>query len=218
MYSIFQPFTWEVWALHVAMMVFGAFAILFMEATGKRMEATGKHVRSLLIDADPEADDGEGGKPMRLSANGLIKSVFASLTHFLWNGPKHDPQSVSGKVALFALSFHTLIIAASYTASLAGFLATSTPVPVVVLSFDSIKTSPLASLTGRLCVLESAQASGANPETGTCCYPSHKRRAGTDTCCPSPGNRYPSHRVASSSPSPGAAKTHCTLISESRKP
>ena len=157
MYSIFQPFSWAVWALHVAMMIFGAAAILFMEATGK-------HVRSLLLDGDPDAADGEGGKRMRLSANGMIKSAFASLTHFLWNGPKHDPQSVAGKVALFALSFHTLIVAASYTASLAGFLATSSPVPVVVLSFDSIRTSPIASITGRLCVLQSAQASGANPE------------------------------------------------------
>ena len=157
MYSIFQPFRWEVWALHIAMMFFGAAAILFMEVTGK-------HVRHLLIDPDPDADDGEGGKPMRLSANGLIKSFFASFTHFLWNGPKHGPQSAAGKAALFALSFHTLIVAASYTASLAGFLATSSPVPVVVLSYDSIRTSPIASITGRLCVLESAQASGANPE------------------------------------------------------
>jgi hypothetical protein len=149
LYSIFQPFTWEVWALHVAMMVFGAAAILFMEATGK-------HVRTLLIDGDPD-DDGEGGKPMRLSANGFVKSVFASLTHFLWNGPKHDPQSVAGKAALFALSFHTLIIAASYTASLAGFLATSSPIPIIVTSYHSIKISPITSLTGKLCVLEASQ-------------------------------------------------------------
>jgi hypothetical protein len=153
MYSIFQPFTWDVWVLHVGMMVFGAFAILFMEATGLT-------VRRLFIPAeDDDLPTDDDGKPMRLSANGMLKSFFASLTHFLWNGPKHEPQTAAGKVALFALSFHTLIVAASYTASLAGFLATSSPVPVVVLSFDSIKTSPLTSLTGRLCVLQSAQAS-----------------------------------------------------------
>ena len=58
---------------------------------------------------------------------------------------------------LFALSFHVLVITASYTASLASYLATSNPVPVEVLTFHSIETSPLTSIEGKLCVLQSAE-------------------------------------------------------------
>ena len=67
------------------------------------------------------------------------------------------PRHIAGKLALFALSFHVLIITASYTASLAGYLATSNPVPVEVLTFQSIETSPLTSIQGKLCVLQSAE-------------------------------------------------------------
>ncbi len=145
--TIFLPLTWQVWALHVAMMVFGAAAILFMEATGAYLRRAG-------ADSDSGGGSEEG---RRLSANGLLKSVYAALIHFLWNGPKHDTRTVGGRLALFGLCFHTLIIAASYTASLAGFLSTPSSVPIVVLSFDSIQTSPLSSLACKLCVLQSAQ-------------------------------------------------------------
>jgi hypothetical protein len=155
--TIFLPLTWQVWLLHVAMMILGAAAILFMEATGAYLRRGG---------ADADADGGAGGVEGaggggRLSANGLIKSVYAALIHFLWNGPQHETRTAGGKLALFGLCFHTLIIAASYTASLAGFLSTPSRVPIVVLSFDSIQNSPLSSLTGRLCVLQSAQVGGA---------------------------------------------------------
>jgi hypothetical protein len=154
--TIFLPLTWQVWLLHIAMMVFGAAAILFMEATGAYLRHGGGD------DADSDSggggsEEGDGGR--RLSINGLLKSVYAALIHFLWNGPKHDTRTAGGKLALFGLCFHTLIIAASYTASLAGFLSTPSSVPIVVLSFDSIQNSPLSSLAGRLCVLQSAQAS-----------------------------------------------------------
>ncbi len=159
--TIFLPLTLQVWLLHVAMMIFGAAAILFMEATGAYLRGPGD-------DADSDSAGGGsegGGGGMRISANGLLKSVYAALIHFLWNGPKHDTKTVGGKLALLGLSFHTLIIAASYTASLAGYLSTPSTVPIVVLSFDSIQSSPLTSLAGKLCVLQSAQASGATLPT-----------------------------------------------------
>jgi hypothetical protein len=159
--TIFLPLTWQVWLLHVAMMVFGAAAILFMEATGAYLRGGGAG-----DDADSDSGGGgseEGGGGGRLSANGLLKSVYAALIHFLWNGPQHDTKTAGGKLALFGLCFHTLIIAASYTASLAGFLSMPSSVPIVVLSFDIIQSSPLSSLAGRLCVLQSAQVSGLNP-------------------------------------------------------
>eukprot|EP00291_Cryptomonas_curvata_P019850 CAMPEP_0172158522 /NCGR_PEP_ID=MMETSP1050-20130122/4420_1 /TAXON_ID=233186 /ORGANISM="Cryptomonas curvata, Strain CCAP979/52" /LENGTH=503 /DNA_ID=CAMNT_0012827925 /DNA_START=62 /DNA_END=1573 /DNA_ORIENTATION=+ len=162
--TIFLPLTWQVWLLHVAMMVFGAAAILFMEATGAYLRRGGAG-----DDADSDSGGGgseEGGGGGRLSANGLLKSVYAALIHFLWNGPQHETKTAGGKLALFGLCFHTLIIAASYTASLAGFLSTPSSVPIVVLSFDSIQNSPLSSLAGRLCVLQSAQGlfSALDPE------------------------------------------------------
>jgi hypothetical protein len=148
MATIALPLTWQVWVLHGVTMLLGAAAILFMEATGAYLRAGGD---------DEPSGEGEGERRMRLSVNGLTKSVFAALVHFLWNGPKHDPRTTGGKLALAGLSLHTLIISASYTASLAGFLATSTPIPVVVLSFSSIQSSPLTSIAGKLCVLQSAQ-------------------------------------------------------------
>ena len=130
------------------MMILGAGAILFIEAT---------EIRSAKSD-----DEGnEGSDRLHLSANGAIKSMFASATHFLWNGPKHAVHTAMGKLALSALSFHTVIIAASYTASLAAFLATYRQLSVVVDSFEQIR-NPLTSFTslaGKLCLLQSSQAS-----------------------------------------------------------
>jgi hypothetical protein len=145
MVTIFSPLSGQIWGMHVLMMVFGGLAILFMEATGDL-------VRSRTAPTD--ASDGEGGD---LSVDGVLVTMFEALAHFLWNGPKHDPRTVGGKVAILALSLHTLIIAATYTASLAGILSTSSKVPVVVLSFRSIQKSPLTSITGKLCVLQAAQ-------------------------------------------------------------
>ena len=125
MATIFLPLSLDVWLLHVAMMGFGGAAILFMEATASRLRCAG------CVDYG-EQEEGADGEP-HLSPNGLLKTFFASLVHFLWNGPKHAPRTAMGKLALFALSFHTLVIAASYTASLAGFLATSSTLPIQVL-------------------------------------------------------------------------------------
>ena len=125
--TIFLPLTPMVWVLHAVMMVFGGAVLLFIEATAA-------YVRR-AADGDPSAGEGDGGdgdSPPHLCVNELLKSVYESLVHFLWNGPKHDPRTATGKLALFALSFHTLVIAASYTASLAGFLATSYSAPIEV--------------------------------------------------------------------------------------
>ena len=46
---------------------------------------------------------------------------------------------MAGKWALTGLSLHMLIIAASYTASLAGFLATSTTAPVIVPAIRTVQ-------------------------------------------------------------------------------
>ncbi len=46
---------------------------------------------------------------------------------------------MAGKWALTGLSFHMLIIAASYTAALAGFLATSYSVPVLVPAIHTVQ-------------------------------------------------------------------------------
>ena len=100
------------------MMAIGGAALLFIEATAS-------YARS-----GEQAGDDADEAPPRLSLNGLLKSFHASVIHFLWNGPKHDPRTAMGKLALFALSFHTLVIAASYTASLASFLATSSTLPI----------------------------------------------------------------------------------------
>ena len=148
--TIFLPLTWQVWVLHVAIMCFGGAVILFIEATAAYVRAPG-------CGGGHEDEGDEEGEPVELSLDGLLKSIYAALIHFLWNGPKHEPRTHLGRIALFALSFHTLVIAASYTASLAGFLATPVSVPLVVLSFKSIQTSPLTSLEGRLCVLQSAE-------------------------------------------------------------
>jgi hypothetical protein len=133
--------------MHAIMMIVGGTAILLMEATGDYVGSRA---------AADDAGDGEGGGE-GLSVDGVLETVFAAVAQFLWNGPKHAPQTVGGKVALFALSFHTLVIGASYTASLTGILSTSYKEPVVVLAFSSIKKSPLTSITGKLCVLQSAQ-------------------------------------------------------------
>ncbi len=151
--AIFSPLLPEIWVLHVAMMVFGGTAILFMEATRD-------HLNSNPAPADAGASD-SGEEGAGLSVEGVLVTIFAALAHFLWNGPKHDPQTIGGKVAILALSLHTLIIAAFYTASLAGILSTSAREPVVVMSFGSIRRAPLSSITGKLCVLQSAQVGGA---------------------------------------------------------
>ena len=70
------------------MMALGALTILFMEATGSSIRAN--------------------VGPMRPTPNGALKSAFAALTHFLWNGGKHDPHTAGGQTALFALSLHTV--------------------------------------------------------------------------------------------------------------
>ena len=117
--TIFLPLSRDVWLLHIAMMVVGAACILVMEATAN-------HVRRAGGCVDAEALPS-------INPNEFLKGFFASFAHFLWNGPKHDPRTPMGKLALFALSFHTLVIAASYTASLAGFLATSSTLPIQAL-------------------------------------------------------------------------------------
>ena len=140
------------------MMVAGAAILLFIEATGNYVRCGGDNGGAAADDVSGTIREDNEPTP-NFSLNGLIKGVWAAFTHFLWNGPKHDPRTPMGKLALFALSFHTLIIAASYTASLAGFLASSTTLPIKVYSFKQIQDSPLDSFTGKLCVLQSAQVS-----------------------------------------------------------
>ena len=149
--TIFLPLTWQVWLLHAAMMVLGGVAIVVIEATDPALLSRGGAAPA------EGSDDGEEEAQYHCTPNGLLKSIHAASVHFLWNGPKHEPRTASGKLALLALSFHTLIIAASYTASLAGFLASSATLPVKVYSFKEIQNSPLGSFTGKLCVLQSAQ-------------------------------------------------------------
>jgi hypothetical protein len=152
--AIVSPFSWDIWVMHVVMMVFGGTTILFMEATRGLLTSTPPSPP----EADAHDDSSDGGKEGgELSVDGVLVTMFSALTHFLWNGPKHDPQTIGGKVAIFALSFHTVIFTAYYTASLTGILSTSHKEPVVVLSFSSIKRSPLSTITGKLCVLQSAQ-------------------------------------------------------------
>jgi hypothetical protein len=118
------------------MMVAGAAILLFIEATGNYVRCGGENGGAAANDVSGTIREDNEPTP-NFSLNGLIKGVWAAFTHFLWNGPKHDPRTPMGKLALFALSFHTLIIAASYTASLAGFLATSSTVPIEVSSDSS---------------------------------------------------------------------------------
>ena len=108
-------------------MVAGAAILLFIESSAAYVRRP--PADEAIAPGGGRGGDAEGDAP-NLSLNGLIKSTFASLVHFLWNGPKHDPRTPMGKLALFALSFHTLVVAASYTASLAGFLATSSTLPI----------------------------------------------------------------------------------------
>ena len=39
MVLVFKPFTWPVWGLHVAVIVVGAFSIVFMEARARQQTA-----------------------------------------------------------------------------------------------------------------------------------------------------------------------------------
>jgi hypothetical protein len=126
----------NVWLLHIAMMIAGAAILLFIEATGNYVRCGGENGGAAADDVSGTIREDNEPTP-NFSLNGLIKGVWAAFMHFLWNGPKHDPRTPMGKLALFALSFHTLIIAASYTASLAGFLATSSTVPIEVSSDSS---------------------------------------------------------------------------------
>ncbi len=124
--TILLPLSPDVWLLHVSMMVAGAACILFMESTANLVRRVG----GLVDDNQPDPD----AEPLpSINPNEFLKSFYASFAHFLWNGPKHAPRTAMGKLALCALSFHTLVIAASYTASLAGFLATSSTLPIEVL-------------------------------------------------------------------------------------
>ena len=143
--TIFLPLTWQVWLLHLLMIVFGGLAIVAMEATSK----------DSLLNAhmDQREENSEGD----YSPNGILMSTYKSIIHFLWNGPVHMPNTGGGKLALFGLSFHTLIIAASYTASLAGFLSTSSTLPIEIYSFQEVQSSGPSSVKGKLCVLQSAQ-------------------------------------------------------------
>ena len=118
------------------MMIAGAAILLFIEATGNYVRCGGENGGAAADDVSGTIREDNEPTP-NFSLNGLIKGVWAAFMHFLWNGPKHDPRTPMGKLALFALSFHTLIIAASYTASLAGFLATSSTVPIEVVAFPS---------------------------------------------------------------------------------
>jgi hypothetical protein len=157
--TIFLPLDLNVWLLHIAMMVAGAAILLFIEATGDYVRRSGSESR-----CDPGYDTAH---PPNLSLNGLIKGVWAAFTHFLWNGPKHDPRTAMGKLALFALSFHTLVIAASYTASLAGFLATSSTLPVEVhinylfrpCAFDLVLSPSFRFLSTQYCRFQKIPAS-----------------------------------------------------------
>ena len=154
--NIFMPLTWQVWVLHAFLVTFCGAAIWLMEATSPaelgrysakwRQRRGSAFTRALLGRPSGEHDRPlvEGGDSNELrSVDGLLTSIYAAWHVFFWNGPFHEPRTAGGKLAQFALSFHVLIITSSYTASLAGYLATRYAEPVLVPSFSYF--TPLSS-------------------------------------------------------------------------
>ncbi len=97
----------QVWLFHLLTMFLGGATIIIIESSS---------------DAPLPRGGGRGGgaEPLRPTPNGALKSLFAALAHFLWNGQKHAVRTPGGRVALVALSLHTVIMGATYTGSLAG--------------------------------------------------------------------------------------------------
>ena len=167
MSTIFLPLSWQVWLLHLAMIALGGTAIAVIEATSidriqRRRTARGRRIETPGAGVGEEGGEADGAdSDTGCGPSALLLSVYAAVIQFLWNGPQHEARTAGGKLALLALSFHTLVIAASYTASLAGFLASSTTLPVEVYSFAQMRSSSPSSVKGRLCVLQAAQVNGA---------------------------------------------------------
>ena len=141
--KIFEPFSAQVWIVHFFFMAVVGLAILVMEATAHGLP--------------PPVTGGPTGAVAH-SLDSALRSIHASVLHFLFYSPRHRPSTPGGRLALAALAFHVLVMSASYQAALAGLLATSAPLPTEVGSFGAVEHSALPPRPqGRVCMLEAVK-------------------------------------------------------------
>lgn len=108
---MFQPLANEVWLAHAAFLVVSGLVLALIEGTNPDRPGPGCG----------------GGRRAGCGPGALLESVHTAAAHFLWNNPRHEPRTLAGRLVLLALCFHAVVVAASYTASLTSFLATSFP-------------------------------------------------------------------------------------------
>jgi hypothetical protein len=143
--TIFQPFSAQVWLMHLFMMAAVGLAIVAMEATADGLPAA-------------RAAHRRAGSSCARPLDGALRGAHAAVVHFLFYAPRHRPRTAGGRLALAALSFHALVMSASYQAALAGFMSTSAPLPTEVGGFAAVERAALPPRPGdRVCMLQAAQ-------------------------------------------------------------
>ena len=91
------PLRWTVWLVHGILTVFGGWAILIIEATASHVRGEEKNVS---VGGSREHVQGEEfeEEPDPISVDGLLRSAYLAVAHFFWDGPKHNPRTVTGKL------------------------------------------------------------------------------------------------------------------------
>ena len=90
------PLRWTVWLLHGILTVFSGWAILIIEATASHVRGEDKEVPVGEPRKHVQGEESEE-EPDPISVDGLLRSAYLAVTHFLWDGPKHNPRTVMGK-------------------------------------------------------------------------------------------------------------------------
>eukprot|EP00291_Cryptomonas_curvata_P018852 CAMPEP_0172168344 /NCGR_PEP_ID=MMETSP1050-20130122/10082_1 /TAXON_ID=233186 /ORGANISM="Cryptomonas curvata, Strain CCAP979/52" /LENGTH=445 /DNA_ID=CAMNT_0012839249 /DNA_START=284 /DNA_END=1621 /DNA_ORIENTATION=+ len=139
-FKIFEPFDAEVWALTVTMLIFGGLCMYFVE-----------HDFDRRTDDDMSAASGHGQ-----GLSGVFSSVYCCCVAFTRNEQQHAPKTWAGKLVLFGFHFFVYISAASYTATLASSLISSSVKVGVLSDFAGVQSwnSTIVAWTRKVCMLQ----------------------------------------------------------------